>query len=71
MKIFTSLTHCDKRLSKTHKNGTVTYHHTVLQGAFMHPEKKQVILTMPEAVVNIDGANKQDCEINAAKRYLK
>jgi hypothetical protein len=49
----------------------VTYHHAGLQGAFMHPVKKQVIPTMPEAIVNIDGANKQDCEINAAKRYLK
>jgi hypothetical protein len=63
--------HCDKCLSKTHKNGTVTYHHAVLQGAFMHPEKRQVIPTMPEAIANTDGADKQDCEINAAKRYLK
>jgi hypothetical protein len=62
--------HCDKCLSKTHKNGSVTYHHGVLQGAFMHPEKKQVIPTMPEAIANSDGSEKQDCEINAAKRYI-
>ncbi|MFT6102692.1 MAG: hypothetical protein ACJA2B_001135 [Candidatus Endobugula sp.] len=37
----------------------------------MHPEEKQVIPTMPEAIANTDGADKQDCEINAAKRYLK
>ena len=63
--------HCDKCLSKTHKNGTVSYHHAVLQGAFMHPDKRQVIPTMPEAIANTDGTDKQDCEINAAKRYLK
>ena len=63
--------HCEKCLTKTHKNGTVSYHHAVLQGAFMHPDKKQVIPTMPEAIANGDGSNKQDCEINAAKRYLK
>jgi hypothetical protein len=63
--------HCDKCLTKTHKNGTVSYHHAVLQGAFMHPEKRQVIPTMPEAIANSDGTDKQDCEINAAKRYVK
>ncbi|MFT5084069.1 MAG: hypothetical protein ACI9Y1_002121, partial [Lentisphaeria bacterium] len=63
--------HCEKCLSRTHKNGTVTYHHAVLQGAFTHPDKKQVIPVMPEPIANADGARKQDCEINAAKRFIK
>jgi len=63
--------HCDQCLSKKHKNGSTTYHHAALQGAFMHPGKRQVIPTMPEPIANTDGAAKQDCEINAAKRYIK
>ncbi len=63
--------HCDQCLTKKHKNGTVTYHHGVLQGAFMHPEKRQIIPVMPEPIANADGYQKQDCEINAAKRFIK
>jgi len=62
---------CKQCLSKKHKNNSTTYHHATLQGTFMHPEKRQVIPTMPEPIANTDGAAKQDCEINAAKRYIK
>ena len=37
----------------------------------MHPDKWQVIPVMPEAIANTDGTLKQDCEINAAKRFIK
>jgi len=63
--------HCEKCLTKTHKNGSVTYSHGVLQGAIMHPDKRQVLPVMPEAIANYDGKEKQDCEINAAKRFVK
>ena len=63
--------HCEKCLTKTHKNGTKTYSHGVLQGAIMHPDKRQVIPVMPEAIANSDGDKKQDCEMNAAKRFVK
>ncbi len=63
--------HCDCCLTKTHRNGEITYSHTVLQGAIMHPDKKQVIPLMPEAIKNGDGSKKQDCEINAAKRFVR
>lgn len=63
--------HCSQCLSKKHKNGPTTYHHATLQGAFMHPDKRQVIPTMPEPIANTDGTDKQDCEINAAKRYIQ
>ena len=63
--------HCQCCLTKHRKNGTTTYHHAALQGAFMHPNHRQVIPTMPEAILNTDGNDKQDCEINAAKRYIE
>jgi len=63
--------HCDQCLTKKHKNGSITYHHGVLQGAIVHPDKKQIIPVMPEPIANSDGQQKQDCEINAAKRFIK
>jgi hypothetical protein len=36
----------------------------------MHPDKKQVIPVMPEAIKNKDGTKKQDCELNDAKRFI-
>jgi len=62
--------HCDCCLTKEHKTGEITYSHGVLQGAIMHPEQKQVLPLMPEAIRNTDGNKKQDCETNAAKRFI-
>ena len=61
---------CSCCLTKEHKPGEITYSHSVLQGAIMHPDKKQVLPVMPEAIKNGDGANKQDCELNASKRFI-
>ena len=62
--------HCEQCLHKEHKSGEITYSHAVLQGAIMHPDKKQVLPVMPEAIQNKDGIKKQDCESNAAKRFI-
>lgn len=63
--------HCPQCLTKKHKNGSVTYSHGVLQGAFMHSEQRQVIPVMPEPIANsAKGFQKQDCEVNAAKRFI-
>ena len=61
---------CEHCLHKEHKTGEKTYSHSVLQGAIMHPDKKQVIPVMPEVIQNTDGSKKQDCETNAAKRFI-
>ena len=63
--------HCDCCLTKEHKSGEITYSHAVLQGAIMHPEQKQVLPVMPEAIKNTDGTKKQDCESKAAKRFIE
>jgi hypothetical protein len=63
--------HCEQCLRKEHKAGDITYSHAVLQGAIMHPDKKQVLPVMPEAIANTDGTEKQDCESKAAKRFIK
>ena len=61
---------CDGCLTSKHKNGTISYSHKVLQAAIIHPDMRQVIPLMPEAIKNIDGSTKQDCEINSAKRII-
>ena len=63
--------YCEQCLRKEHKSGETTYSHAVLQGAIMHPDKKQVLPVMPESIANTDGTDKQDCESNAAKRFIK
>ncbi|PHM69734.1 hypothetical protein Xkoz_03356 [Xenorhabdus kozodoii] len=63
--------HCAGCLHKSHQEGEVTYQHAVSQGAIMHPEKRQVLPVMPEAIHNHDGETKQDCETNAAKRFVR
>jgi hypothetical protein len=45
--------------------------HQIVQAAFVHPDKSQVVPLAPEAVKNTDGREKQDCEINAGKRLIK
>jgi hypothetical protein len=61
---------CPSCLTKVYKNGTINYSHKVLGASIVHPEKKQVVPLAPEPIKNSDGPKKQDCEINAGKRFL-
>jgi hypothetical protein len=36
----------------------------------MHPDNKQVIPVTLEAIKNKDGTKRQDCELNASKRFI-
>jgi len=63
--------HCAYCLEKTHKDGSVTYSHQILQGAIVHPDIRQVLPLMPEQISNKDGNIKQDCELNASKRFIE
>jgi hypothetical protein len=62
--------HCDSCLEKHHRNGTITYSHQMLGAALIHPDKREVIPLMPEPIVKQDGTRKNDCERNAAKRFI-
>jgi Transposase DDE domain len=59
---------CPCCLKKEHKDGTCTYHHNMLCSALVHPEKREVFLIQTEPIIQQDGATKNDCERNAAKR---
>jgi len=62
--------HCASCLHKVHRNGSITYYHQMLGAAIVHPDVREVIPLMPEAIVQQDGTEKNDCERNAAKRFI-
>ena len=62
--------HCASCLHKVHRNGSRTYYHQILGAAIVHPEQRAVIPLMPEPIVQHDGTGKNDCERNAAKRFV-
>ena len=63
--------HCRNCCEKHHRDGSVTYYHHMLCGAIVHPDKKQVFPFAPEQILKTDGAKKNDCERNAAKRFIE
>jgi hypothetical protein len=68
---FSSTTiHCASCLQTVHRNGSVTYAHQMLGAAIIHPDVRAVIPLMPEPIGQDDGTDKNDCERNAAKRFV-
>jgi len=62
--------HCPQCAEKHHRNGTTTYYHQMLGAVLVHPDCKEVFPLAPEPILTPDGARKNDCERNAAKRLL-
>ena len=65
-----SSVHCKNCCEKHHRDGRVTYYHQMLGAVVVHPEQREVFPLAPEPIVKGDGATKNDCERNAAKRLL-
>jgi hypothetical protein len=56
---------------KNKKGETKTlYYHDMVAATIVKPDSNVVLPLMPEFIRNEDGAEKQDCERNAAKRWL-
>src|SRR5512144_834859 len=62
--------HCPQCSTRHHATGAVTYSHTALTPVLVKPGLDKVIPLAPAFVRPQDGAEKQDCELNAAKRWL-
>lgn len=63
--------HCASCLERKNKRtGEITYSHQMLGAAIVHPNRKEVVPLAPEAIIKQDGEEKNDCERNAAKRFL-
>lgn len=55
---------------KDSTTGVVTYSHVAITPTLVHPILKNVIALFQEFITNKDGDEKQDCEVNATKRWL-
>ena len=62
--------HCPSCLTFKGAKGPLRYSHQILQAVVLHPHRRQVLPLAPEPIANTDGAQKQDCELSAAKRIL-
>ena len=62
--------HCTHCLSCQHGNGDVSYYHQMLGAVIVHPDFSEVIPLAPEPIQRQDGQTKNDCERNAARRWL-
>jgi hypothetical protein len=58
-------------MEKQHADGRVSYYHQTLGAAIVHPDHSAVLPMMPEPILKQDGEAKNDCERNAARRYLE
>ena len=63
--------HCESCCEKHHRDGTVEYYHNMLAAVLVNPDYKEVIPLPPEPIRHQDGASKNDCEQNAAKRIIE
>lgn len=62
--------HCECCLVKNKKSRTL-YQHMMYGACIVHPNKKEVFPLMIEPISNRDGKTKNDCERNAAKRFIE
>lgn len=58
-------------LEKHHRDGTVTYSHSMLSAALVHADRSEVFVLDNEPIVKQDGVKKNDCERNAATRLFE
>jgi hypothetical protein len=64
--------HSEFCLEKTDsRTGKTTYYLQMMGAALVHPDFKEVIPLAPEPICREDGTTKNDCERNAAKRFLE
>ena len=61
---------CRQCSTRRRSDGGTEYFHTFLGATLVAPGQKQVLPLPPAFIVPQDGAEKQDCERNAVKRWL-
>ena len=60
---------CPHCLTRKRSNGKIESYHTLLAATAVAPGHSKVVPLVPEFIAPQDGAEKQDCERNAAKRW--
>jgi hypothetical protein len=61
---------CPNCLTRKRANGRTENYHCLLSATVVAPGHSKVVPLMPEFIATRDGAEKQDCERNAAKRWF-
>jgi hypothetical protein len=61
---------CPNCQTRKRSNGKTDYHHSLLAATLVAPGHDKAFPLMPEFIARQDGAEKQDCERAAAKRWL-
>jgi hypothetical protein len=61
---------CEQCSTRRRSDGGTEYFHAFLGASMVAPGHKQVLPLPPEFIAPQDGAEKQDCERNATKRWL-
>ncbi len=61
---------CPLCQTRKRSNGKIESYHSMLAATIVAPGHAMVVPLMPEFIVKQDGAEKQDCERNAVKRWL-
>jgi hypothetical protein len=61
---------CPHCLTRKRSNGKAESYHTMLSATVVAPGTNRVVPMMPEFIARQDGAEKQDCERNAVKRWF-
>lgn len=62
---------CENCSQRQLQDGKQNYYHSVLTPIIAHPENGHVLALEPEFIVPQDGQEKQDCEIQAGKRWIE
>lgn len=62
--------HCARCSTRKRSDGGTEYFHAFLGASIVAPGHQHVLPLAPEFIAPQDGAEKQDCERNAAKRWL-
>src|SRR5271168_4260271 len=60
---------CPHRLTRRRANGRIENYHTLLAATAVAPGHAKVVPLFPDFIAPQDGAEKQDCERNAVKRW--
>lgn len=63
--------HCSSCSHRELSNGKTNYYHSVITPVIVQADNEHVISLEPEFIVPQDGHEKQDCEIEASKRWLR
>lgn len=61
---------CPCCLEKHHRDGSITYSHSLLSAALVHAQRAEVFVLDNEPIVKQDGEHKNDCERSAAGRLF-